>query len=169
MTARILLSLLALVLAGCHDDGSKAPVPPPQALSGAAIAQFCGMSLQEHPGPKGQMFLRDQAKPLWFASVRDAVAFTMLPEMPKDVAVLYVTDMARAGDWEHPETATWVDARKALYVIDSERRGGMGTTEAVPFSQRPAADEFAAANGGRVVDFAHIPQSYVLGSDRDGS
>lgn len=169
MIARILVALLALSLAACHDDGGNTPLPPPQAISDSAVAQFCGMSLKEHPGPKGQIFLRGQAKPFWFASVRDAIAFTMLPEMPKNIAVIYVTDMARTPDWDHPDTDAWVDARKALYVIDSRRRGGMGAAEAVPFSEHAAAERFATANGGHVVDFAHIPQSYVLGSDGDGS
>ena len=53
-------------------------------------------------------------------------------------------------------------------MIESRKRGGMGTAEAVPFGNRDAADAFAAANGGRVVTFAQIPSAYVLGSDAPG-
>lgn len=164
MIFRILAATLLLLLAGCHDDGRNAPVPPPQAITESAVAQFCGMNLTEHAGPKGQIFLRGDSKPLWFSSVRDAVAWTMLPEMPKNIAVIYVTDMARTTEWKHPLHGPWVDARKAVFVIGSSRKGGMGANEAVPFSDPAAARNFAKAYGGRIVNFAQIPQSYVLGS-----
>lgn len=168
MISRVVAAtLLLLMLAGCNDDGRKAAVPPPQAITDSAVAQFCGMNLTEHPGPKGQIFLRGDSKPLWFASVHDTVAWTMLPEMPKNVAVIYVTDMARTTEWKHPLNGPWVDARKAVFVIGSKRKGGMGAAEAVPFSDPIAAQKFANAYGGRIVNFAHIPQSYVLGSGGD--
>jgi copper chaperone NosL len=34
----------------------------------------------------------------------------------------------------------------------------------VPFSERAAADAFAARHGGRVAAFSEIPRTYVLGS-----
>ncbi len=160
--------LVLLSLAGCKDADRTAAAPPPQEIGDSAVAQFCGMDLTEHPGPKGQLFVRGQAKPFWFASVRDAVAFTMLPEMPKTITAIYVTDMARAQHWDHPEPGTWVDAHKALYVIGSRRKSGMDTDEAVPFGNAKAAAAFAAQNGGDVVPFADIPRSYVLGSGASG-
>jgi copper chaperone NosL len=100
---------------------------------------------------------------VWFTSARDTLAFTMLPEEPKDISAIYVSDMGRAPDWGRPGTENWVDARKALYVIGSSRRGGMGAEEAVPFAERAAAERFAAENGGRVVAFGEVPRDYVLG------
>ena len=166
---RAAVAAFLLLLAACHDDGRNAPVPPPQAITDSAVAQFCGMSLTEHPGPKGQVFLRGDSKPLWFSSVRDTVAYTMLPEMPKSVAVIYVTDMARTTEWNHPLNGPWVNARKAVFVIGSNRQGGMGADEAVPFSDPTAAQRFVESYGGHIVSFAHIPQSYVLGSAGDHS
>ena len=49
-------------------------------------------------------------------------------------------------------------------MIGSRARGGMGAEETVPFSDRAAAEKFAAENGGRVVAFADVPREYVLGS-----
>ena len=97
--APLALAVLALLLAGCGKSDHAAAPPAPLEISESGPAQFCGMALGEHAGPKGQIFLRDQAKPLWFASVRDAFAFLLLPEMPKDIAVIYVNDMARANNW----------------------------------------------------------------------
>jgi copper chaperone NosL len=73
--------------------------------------------------------------------------------------------MARAASWEDPGATNWVDARKAVFVIESRKQGGMGAAEAVPFGNREAAEAFAADNGGRVVTFTQIPDAYVLGSD----
>jgi len=76
--------------------------------------------------------------------------------------------MARATSWEDPGATNWIDARKAFFVIESRKQGGMGAAEAVPFGDREAAAAFAAANGGRVVTFTQIPSAYVLGSDAPG-
>ena len=126
---------------------------------------FCGMNLLEHPGPKGQIITASRIDPFWFTSVRDTVAFTLMPDQPRDIRAIYVSDMARAPSWEDPGATNWIDARKAFFVIESRKQGGMGAAEAVPFGNREAADAFAAANGGRVVTFAEIPRAYVLGSD----
>jgi copper chaperone NosL len=120
------------------------------------------MSLSEHGGPKGQIFVRDLADPYWFSTVRDAFAFAMLPEMPKAIAAIYVNDMARAQNWDQPEPGMWIEAHRAVYVIGSRRRSGMQTDEAIPFGDAAAARRFAEANGGRVVGFADMPRNYIL-------
>ena len=166
MIMRILCGLLAmLLLAGCNENAGTSVMPPPAALNSDAMGVFCGMNLMEHPGPKGQIITASRIDPFWFTSVRDTVAFTLMPEQPRDIKAIYVSDMARATNLDEPGTTNWVDARKAFFVIESRRRGGMGAAEAVPFGDRAAADAFAAENGGRVVTFAEIPHAYVLGSD----
>jgi copper chaperone NosL len=161
--------LLAAVLAFAGCDKPPAAPPPPQEVSAASTAQFCGMPLSEHAGPKGQIFVRDQTTPFWFASARDTIAFLRLPEMPKNIVAVYVNDMARAHNWEQPEVGTWIDARRAYYVIESRRRSGMDAEEAVPFGEADAARRFAEANGGRVVGFADIPDSYIFSGQGGGS
>ncbi len=111
------------------------------------------MSLTEMAGPKAQIFVRGLPDPYWFGSVRDISPSLFLPEMPKAITAIYVSDMARAKNWDQPEPGTWVDAHKASYVIGSRRRSGMGTDEAIPFGDAAAARRFADANGGRVVSF----------------
>ena len=95
-----------------------------------------------------------------FTSVRDTIAFTMSPEEPKNIAAIYVNDMANA-DWNDPGRDNWIDARKAWYVIESGRIGGMGAPEAVPFSTQHQAEAFAGQYGGRVVDFDSIPAAFI--------
>lgn len=105
---------------------------------------------------------------MWFTSVRDALAFTRLPEEPKNVVAIYVTDMGRA-EWDNPDDSTWIDARSALYVVGSNRAGGMGGAEVVPFSRREDADTFARQYGGSVQGFDQIPDDRILGTADRGA
>ena len=107
-----LAAAFSVALAGCSDEGTVAP-PPPFALTADAIGRYCGMNVLEHPGPKGQVILGKIPEPIWFSSARDAVAFTMLPEEPKDIAAIYVSAMAEAPSWDEPGEGNWVEARQA--------------------------------------------------------
>jgi copper chaperone NosL len=154
--------LIAFALAACQKEAAQ--VPPPHKMTAEAIGHYCGMNLFEHPGPKGQIFAASLIEPVWFSSARDTLAFTMLPDEPKDIQAIYVSDMAKASSWDKPGADNWVEARKAFFVIDSRAKGGMGGDEAVPFSDRGAAEKFAAENGGRIVKFDQVPREYVLAS-----
>jgi copper chaperone NosL len=165
MTRRLASAILGaalLLLVACGEE-QQAAAPPPHEVTDDAIGHYCGMALVEHPGPKGQAILKGRDEPIWFSSARDTIAFTRLPDEPKDIAAIYVTDMAKAKNWDHPERGAWVDARRAWYVIGSTRKGGMGGDEAVPFGQEQAARQFAEVHGGQVVVFDAVPESYVLG------
>jgi copper chaperone NosL len=159
----LVAALVAFALASCDQKGAEQP-PPPVAMTGEAIGHYCGMNLLEHPGPKGQIIVRSLIEPVWFSTARDAIAFTMLPDEPKDIQAIYVSDMGKAASWDKPGADNWVEARKALFVIGSSVKGGMGSEEAVPFSEHAAAETFASKNGGRIVSFADVPREYVLGS-----
>jgi copper chaperone NosL len=170
MAGRTLALALAgsLLIGGCDEAKQSGAPPPPHTLTAAAVGTYCGMTLVEHAGPKGQILLARSAEPLWFSSARDAIAFTLLPEEAKDVRAIYVSDMGRAARWEDPGADNWTDATRAVYVIGSARRGGMGAEETIPFADPAAARRFAAEHGGEVVAFADIPRSYVLGSTEPG-
>lgn len=155
------LMLLAALLAGCGDGGESATAPPAVEPTREAMTYYGGMILVDHPGPKAQIHLASRDKPLWFPQVRNAVAFTMSPEEPDDITAIYVTDMAVADGWASPQQ--WIPADEAVYVIDSECRGGMGALEAVPFSQREAAQAFIELHGGKLVaSWDAIPKDYIL-------
>jgi len=153
---------LALGLAACGEE-KKAELPPPAQLTREAIGYYCNMTVVDHRGPKGQIQLKGQSESIWFSSARDTVAFTLLPEEPKDIAAIYVTDMSRVGSWEDPENNTWIDARTALYVTGSSKQGSMGAPEPVPFSSREAAEKFSHHYGGEIVAFSDIPKDSILG------
>lgn len=165
MTFLRLFSVLLLTgtLAACGGEEELAAKPPPVEPTAEATGHFCGMNLKDHEGPKGQVHLTGIPFPVWFTSVRDTIAFTMLPEESKAIAAIYVNDMGRATDWEHPEAGMWIDATEAYYVIGSGRAGGMGAAEAVPFGDIARAETFQNQHGGRVVSFKGMPRDYILG------
>jgi len=150
--------------AGCERASQPVARPSPNEVFAEATGYYCGMLLADHDGPKGQIHLAGRSAPLWFSSVRDTIAFLRLPEEPRDIAAVYVNDMARAADWTRPEPGAWVDAREAWYVIGSDRAGGMGAPEAIPFSRDAAAQDFVARHGGRLARLDDIPDDYVLGT-----
>jgi copper chaperone NosL len=154
------LGFLAL-LAACDEEKA---VPPPQELSADDISHYDRMLVVDHAGPKAQIILESRDEPVWFSSVRDAFAFHLLPEEPRDISAIYVTDMGRAQSWENPGPGAWIEAREASYVIGSEMRGGMGAEEPVPFGERAAAEAFAAEHGGEIVGFDGVPDQYILGA-----
>lgn len=153
-------ALAMIVLAACKPDAAE--IPPPVAMTPEAVGFYCQMNVLEHPGPKGQIHLKDVAAPLFFSQASDVVAYLRMPEQSHAIAAAYVSDMSRAPDWDHPGAQNWMLAADAFFVVGSTREGGMGAPEVVPFSARPDADAFAAANGGTVMQLDDIPDRAVL-------
>jgi len=151
--------LLTLFLSAC-DKTPIIEVPAAQTLTREANGYYCLMTVVYHSGPKGQVILDDN-KVLWFTSVRDTIAFTLSPEEPKNISAIYVNDMSDA-DWDKPGLDNWIDARTAWYVLNSNKTGGMGAPEAVPFSKKEKAELFALAHNGTVHNFDSIPKGYIV-------
>ncbi|MFN4008389.1 MAG: nitrous oxide reductase accessory protein NosL [Pannonibacter sp.] len=179
MTARIrwpLVALLplALLLPACQPEAAK-DLPPPVAMTEAALGHYCQMNLLEHPGPKAQVHLVGMdGRPLFFSQVRDAIAYQRLPEQSHGIRAVYVSDMAKAPSWDNPGAENWIAAETAIYVVGAKLAGGMGAPELVPFSSRESAAAFAAEHGGSVLDLAAIPDEDVLApvefaTDADGN
>ena len=153
--------LLVATLTWACSERQPTAVLAPQELTRDDVGYFCGMTVLDHKGPKGQVFLTDRQQPLWFTSVRDTIAFTLLPGEPKNIAAIYVTDIGRAS-WDQPESGTWIDARKAFYVVGSDRVGGMQTPEVVPFDTGEGAKLFIKQHGGELYVFDTIPRENIL-------
>lgn len=156
---RFLAVGLTLLAVACSDP--QAPnAPAAREPDATTVGHICGMYLAEHPGPKGQVFIRGQVEPLWFSSVRDTFGHLLGREGAAPVAV-YVHDMAQA-DWARPQPGTWIEVHKAVFVIGSTRFGGMGEAEIIPFGSRAAASAFTRQHGGRVVAYDEVPSDYVF-------
>ena len=162
MRISIVLGVVLPLLGGCGEE-PIAEVPSPQALTRDAVGYYCNMIVADHAGPKGQIFLADRDTPLWFTSVRDTLAFTMLPGEPKNIAAVYVNDTGQAS-WPVSVPGDWIDARRAWYVIGGDVVGGMGASEAVAFAHRADAEAFVNKYGGAVVAFGDISADAILAS-----
>ncbi len=148
---RLVLVISLLALAACKED--LAGKPQPVALTAEAVGHYCQMELLEHEGPKGQLHLDGMDAPVFFSQVRDAIGYLHMPEQSHAVRAAYVQDMTGAT-WAEP--GDWIAIEDATYVIGSDRMGGMGAPELVPFSDKASALEFAALYGGEVRRFDEI-------------
>jgi copper chaperone NosL len=165
MIRRLLMAVAALaILAACSKEDARV-VPAAHTLTADATGHYCGMLLSEHAGPKGQILLEGQDAPVWFSSVRDTLTFLNLPEEAKNIAAVYVSDMAKAPSWEQPGADNWVLAGNAFFVIGSDRQGGMGGEEAVPFSTEVAARAFIKQYHGRIVRLDEATKSAAGSSE----
>jgi copper chaperone NosL len=153
--------VLVLLLAGCKEEVAERP--DPVALTDEALGYFCQMNVSEHDGPKGQIHLADYPQPLFFAQVRDVVAYLKGPEREADITAIYVSDMGAAQSWAEPGMSNWIDAQSAFYVVGAGVRGGMGAPEIVPFASADGAERFAQRYGGTVVALDDIPDDAAIG------
>ena len=163
MNKLLFITIPFIVLLAACEKTQITETLPAQTLTRDANGYYCLMTVVNHDGPKGQIILTDNDQALWFTSVRDTIAFTLSPEEPKNIAAIYVNDMSDAN-WDNPGADNWIDARNAWYVLGSERSGGMGAPEAVPFSTKAVAESFAKQHGGTVYAFNLIPDEYILAS-----
>jgi copper chaperone NosL len=167
MIRRLLVAIAAVaLLAGCTRQEARV-VPAAHTLTADATGHYCGMLLSEHAGPKGQILLEGQDDPVWFSSVRDTLTFLNLPEEAKNIAAVYVSDMAKAPSWEKPGDGNWLLAADAFFVIESDRQGGMGGAEAVPFSTEAAAQAFIKQYHGHVVRLDEAAKSVAATAPAD--
>ncbi|WP_204115888.1 nitrous oxide reductase accessory protein NosL [Shimia biformata] len=160
------LALIALIaatsLAACKEDVAEAP-PQPVALTEEALSYFCQMGVAEHGGPKGQIHLDGMPAPLFFAQVRDLVAYLKSPERDAEITAIYVSDMGVAPSWDAPGIENWTDANAAVFVVGAGVKGGMGAPEIVPFASQAGADAFVAQYGGDVLTLEQIPDDAAIG------
>lgn len=160
-----LVAILLASTAGLSACGEDPVTPTPESMTREAVGYYCNMIIVDHPGPKAQVFEEGVGTPFWFSSVRDAVFYKTLPGEGTNIVVAYVQDSAAIIDWNNPPAdGPWIEITKAVYVIHSGRRGGMGANETVPFATREAAAIFQTDFGGEVVAFSEIPTDYLTGN-----
>lgn len=155
------LALIALVaLAACKEELAEAPAAV--TMTEDALSHFCQMHIAEHPGPKGQVHLAGMTDPIFFAQVRDLMAYLKSPERDAKILAVYVSDMG-AESWHAVSPDNWIAAPEAVFVINAGVAGGMGAPEIVPFATTAEAEKFTATYGGTVVAYDAIPDDVAIG------
>ena len=153
---------LAFALAGCNEQETASQVSP-VTMTHEAVGHYCQMNVLDHEGPKAQVHLEGTQFPIWFVQIRDAFAFERMPEQSARIAAIYVNDMGAPGaTWNAPGKDNWIKATDAIYVVGSNRRGGMGAPDLIPFANEKDALVFVQLHGGSAIPFAEIKDSDVL-------
>lgn len=164
-----LLVIAVLLVAGCRDEAAQS-TPNPVAMTDEALGHYCQMVIVDHEGPKAQIHLEGMALPIFFAQVRDGVAYLLEPEKTATIRAFYVSNMSQAESWAEPGAENWIAADAAYFIVGSDARGGMGSPEIVPFASQVDAEIFAATHGGEIMKLTDIPAEAVLGAvDREAS
>jgi copper chaperone NosL len=103
---RTLALLIPLVLSasisGCEKRSSEQVLQRAVAIESADECYLCDMIISRFPGPKGELYSREQQVVKKFCSTRDLFAFVLEPENTPHVAQVFVHDMAVAP-WEFPD------------------------------------------------------------------
>jgi copper chaperone NosL len=147
-------AVVALLACG---DRAEAPVVAVE-IDSATTCDLDGMLLTDYPGPKAQIYFKDEAKPAFYCDTVEMFNTLLKPEQVKPIRAVLVQDMGKA-DWEQP-TGHWFEARTGVYVLGSKRRGSMGPTIA-SFLQEADARAFATKNGGKVLRFSDVTRDMV--------
>ncbi len=148
-----------LLLSGCERSDETAQSRAPVSISDGDECHVCGMTINNHPGPKGQVFIRNNATPFKYCSTRDLFSHILQPEVRSRITQIYTHDMGSTG-WEAPSNAAFTDARQAWYVIHHPMTGAMGPTLA-SFAEKSAAENFREQHGGELVRFDDITLEMV--------
>nr|WP_295130652.1 nitrous oxide reductase accessory protein NosL [uncultured Roseateles sp.] len=153
----VLCAVVALGLGACgRSDDAKAVAAAE--IDAHSTCELDGMLLADYPGPKAQIHYAGQAAPSFFCDTVELLNTLLAPEQVRAIKAVYVQDMGSA-DWDQPR-GFWIDAKSAIYVLDSSRQGSMGPTIA-SFAKEADAKAFAAKWGGKPLRFAEITRDMV--------
>ena len=172
---------VAASLAGCLGGvlpGDDSEVPGPVSVAGGLDCDVCGMVIEKHPGPNGQIFYADESpeghdNPARFDSLKQCFFPYKLEhdQMGWNIDAAYVTDYSsveydvstQGGTTtisSHPEPDAFARAKDLQYVVNSEVEGAMGP-DFIPFSTQGDAESFADEYGGEVVSYGDIGEGLV--------
>ncbi len=159
---QMLLGLMALAalppLAACKPEQQKAASIAPAEIRPDTACELDGMLLADYPGPKGQIHYAGLEEPAFYCDTTEVLNALIAPEQVRKLNAVYVQDMGKT-DWDNPQGA-WIDARTALYVHGSRRKGSMGPTLA-SFSAEADAQTFIKQYGGKLLRMNEITPHHV--------
>lgn len=174
----------AVGLAGCSSlTGESCEYetdPAATALTDQKRCDECGMVIDQHPGPVGQIFYcnnepESHANPAWFDALNPCLFDYHFSKEDQDWSptAIYVTDYSSV-DWEvytedgeqfissYVEAEAFAPARDLTYVARSDVKGAM-TTAIVPFGDEGDAEAFSDEYGGELLAFEDVTPALVRG------
>jgi copper chaperone NosL len=158
----LILLVLCVGLMACSDGEVKLAPVVAQAIHDHDRCHLCGMMIKKYPGPKGEVFLKNNKMVPKFCSTRDMFNYALQPENQRQIDRLMVHDMGHT-DWEHPDDSAFIDAKKAWYVYGTSKKAVMGPAVA-SFAEQSDAKEFAQSFGGVVLQYDQIDIGLLSGN-----
>ncbi|MBU2873646.1 nitrous oxide reductase accessory protein NosL [Marinobacter salexigens] len=154
------LLMFSVFLVGCSGETEEVVEKPAAVhIEDGDECHVCGMAITRFPGPKGEVITEKEQTVHKFCSTRDMFAWSLQPENTMRKHTLYVHDMSQT-EWESPDDTALIDAREAVYVVGSKRKGAMGQTLA-SFSTESAAHDFMMEHGGEILAFDAITLEHL--------
>lgn len=168
---------VSLALAGCLGGRSDSG-PAAVSLPDGAECDSCGMVIDQHPGPNGQVFYESNEPdshpaPFRYDSLKQCLFPALLEaqQLGWSASAVYVTDYSSVdytlrteGGTRYISSHTAADsfaiAQEAVYVVDSRVEGAMGA-DFIPFTDRADATAFADENGGTIVEYDDIDEGMI--------
>lgn len=162
-------------IAGCL--GSDEQTPAAVSLDEGQTCDECGMVINEHPGPTGQVFFTedrlDRDGPAWFCSGICTYSYRFDREDEGwEPQVTYLTDYSRVEYDIRGESDRSISAHlsadsyrpeSALVVVAGSDVGGAMGPDIIPFSDSEEASTFADEYSGTVVDAGDIDRELIDG------
>lgn len=161
MKKLLILSVLLPLLMACGQEAQQITTHTAEAITDHERCHQCGMMITKYPGPKGQVFIKQQPHSVKFCSTRDMFAFSLQPENQRQLTGLFVHDMAKT-DWDKPQDDAFIDATKAWYVYGTSKKAVMGPAVA-SFETKESATKFAQEFGGAVISYQQVNISLLAG------
>ncbi|MFP8952188.1 nitrous oxide reductase accessory protein NosL [Natrialbaceae archaeon A-arb3/5] len=163
-------TVASIAVAGCLEtDDTDTELAEPIDLTEGQSCDVCGMVIEDHYGPAGQLFYADghpeeRDGPAWFDSLEELLVYhAERLERGWTLREAFVTDYSRV-DYDLPERDGTVyvtshvrpdqfaDATDLLYVVGSDVEGAMGE-DSLPFGERDDAEAFTEDYGGSVQEW----------------
>ncbi|EMA64813.1 nitrous oxide reductase accessory protein NosL [Halorubrum kocurii] len=163
---------LSLAAAGCMGDESASITPV--SLDGERACDECGMIIEDHPGPVGQIHFEDDepegGRPGQFCSSTCTYTYRFDAEdAGRTPLATFLTDYS-AVDYEvfeegsdtmfssHVESETFARTTELTVVARSEIVGAMGP-ELIPFSEEGDVESFVEEYGGEPMPAEDVERS----------
>ena len=169
---------VAFASAGCLGDDEAGDVEP-VSLDGERACDQCGMIVEDHPGPVGQIHFEDDepegGRPAQFCSSTCTYTYRFDAEDGgREPRVTFLTDYSRVdqeafeeGDdvlfSSHVEADAFARTTELTVVAGSDVAGAMGP-ELIPFSDDADVDAFVDEYGGEPIDAESVDRATVDGS-----
>ena len=135
----------------------------PRNLGADTACSVDGMLLMSHPGPKGQVELKDGSA-LFFCDAKELFQALYDPNQSHRIARAFAQPMD-GREWGAYADG-WEEVNKLIFVLGSRRAGSMGPA-IVPFRTGQAARDFAHGEGGWVLAGSALTAQVVADYIRD--